>query len=174
MISRDRSRAAAGRTSTSASDCAGSRLTSATVPTGYPAGKPPPSPDVTSKSPDDHVGAGRKVGQLQPAGVAGAHGDGAQPVAVDLDGNGVRGIADQDDFAGELLDPRDLAEHAARIEHRLTDEYAVMGALVDQHPLAKGIEVDVHDVADHEAASTTSVVLLRNARNLAVSASRAS
>ena len=64
----------------------------------------------------------------------------------------MRRVTDQDDFAGELLDSGDLAEHAARIEHGLPDEYAIVSALVDQHALAERVEIHIHDVADDEPA----------------------
>ena len=64
----------------------------------------------------------------------------------------MRRIADENHLAGELLDAGHLAEHAARIEYRLSDEDSVAGALVDQHALTKRVEIHVHDVADDEAA----------------------
>jgi hypothetical protein len=67
-------------------------------------------------------------------------------------------VAHENDLAGELADARDLAEHAAGIQHGLSDEDPVARALVDQNPLAKGIQVHVHDVADDEAGRDPSVL----------------
>ena len=89
-----------------------------------------------------------------------------KPVAVDLHRDRVRGVADQDDLAGELLDAGDLAEHAARIEDGLADEHALARALVDQHALAKGVEVHVHDVADDESVGNAGRVVAQRAQAL--------
>ncbi len=91
-----------------------------------------------------------------------------KPVAVDLHRNRVRRIADQDDLAGDLLDAGHLAEHAARVEHGLTDEHAVARALVDQHALAKGVEIDIHDVADDEPIGHPRGVVAQRAQALAL------
>ena len=100
----------------------------------------------------DHVGARGQVGKLEPARVAGAHCNGTQAVAVDLDGYRMRSVTDENHLTGELLDAGDLTEYAARIEYRLADEYSVARALVHQDPLTKGVEIHVHDVADDEPA----------------------
>ena len=84
----------------------------------------------------------------------------------------MRGVADKNDFAGELLDAGDLAEHAARIEHRLSDEHAVAGALVDQHALAKCVEVHIHDVADDEPVGDPGRIVAQRAQALALGLQR--
>ncbi len=52
--------------------------------------------------------------------------------------------------AGQLADARDLPEDPAGVEYRLTDEDAVLRALVHQHALAERIQVNIHDIADDE------------------------
>ena len=77
MSSRERLSAAAGFTSTSAKDCAGSRLTlSGNVSDRVARRKATAEARGHQEIAGDHIGAGRKVGQLEPAHVARAHGDG--------------------------------------------------------------------------------------------------
>ena len=89
--------------------------------------------------------------QVELAEIARADRNGADAVAIDLDGNGVLGVADQDDERGVLVDLRHLAHDAERIENGLTQEHTVVDALVDAHPVSKRINVDVHDLRDQRA-----------------------
>lgn len=82
------------------------------------------------------------------------------------------GIAHEDDFAGQLSDPCDLAEDAAGVEHRLTDVHAVACAFVDHHALTKGVDVEVHDVADDEAIGHSGRVVPQGAQPQALGLER--
>ncbi len=75
----------------------------------------------------------------------------------------MRRVTDENHLAGELLDAGDLAEHAPRVEHRLSHEYPLARTLVDQDPGSKGVEIHVHDIADDESVRDPGV-FSRNAR----------
>ena len=76
----------------------------------------------------------------------------------------MRCIADEDDLAGELFDARDLSEDTAGVEHRLANEHPIVGSFVDQNAFAKRIQVEIHDVADQEAAGDTCGVVAQRAQ----------
>ncbi len=116
----------------------------------------------------DHVGAGRQIRELQARRVAGPNGDGAKAVAVDLHRDRMGRIAHQDDLARELLDPGDLPEHPARIEHGLPDEQPVARALVDQHAFAERIQIQIHDIADDETVGDPGGAVAQGAQPLAL------
>ena len=84
----------------------------------------------------------------------------------------MRRIADQNDLASELVDAGDLAEYAAGIEYRLADIYAVPRALVDEHALAKRIQIHIHDVADDESRSDAGGAVAQCAQSAALGLER--
>ena len=84
----------------------------------------------------------------------------------------MRRITDEDHLAGELFDAGYLAEHAARVEHRLSHEDPVARTLVDQHPGSKGVEIHVHDVADDESVRDPGGIVAQSAQTLGFSLQR--
>ncbi|CRM37620.1 hypothetical protein [Pseudomonas sp. 24 E 13] len=81
------------------------------------------------------------VPQFKAFRVPGAAGNGAQAVAIDLHGDAVGGVRQQQDArcVGHQLDH--LAHQATGIEHRLAEHHAVTLALVDDDAMGEGIGV---------------------------------
>ncbi|MNC31795.1 hypothetical protein D3C75_801300 [compost metagenome] len=82
------------------------------------------------------------MAQLQALRVAGAAGDGAQAVAVDLHRDAMGGIGQQQYPRGVGHQLDHLAHQATGIEHRLAKEHAITLALVDQDAVGERIGVD--------------------------------
>ncbi len=82
------------------------------------------------------------VAQLEALRVAGTAGNGAQTVAVDLHGNAVGGIGEQQDPRGIGHQFDHLPHQAASVEHRLTEKHAIALTLVDQDAVCEGVGID--------------------------------
>ncbi len=81
------------------------------------------------------------MAQLQALRIAGAAGDGAQAVAVDLHRNAVGGVSEQQYARGVGHQLHHLAHQATGIEHRLAEEHAIALTLVDDDAVGKGVRV---------------------------------
>ena len=90
----------------------------------------------------------RYVGQFQAVDGAGTDGDGAQPVAIDLHRDGMRGVGDQHGRGGIGTGVHDLTHDALGVEQRLAGVDAVDFALVDHDLVFVRVEIDRQQFGD--------------------------
>ncbi|VVN39466.1 hypothetical protein PS645_05312 [Pseudomonas fluorescens] len=81
------------------------------------------------------------VAQFQTLRVAGAAGNGAQAVAVDLHRNAVGGVGQQQYARGVRHQLNHLAHQATGVEHRLAEDHTVALTFVDDDTVREGVGV---------------------------------
>ncbi|MCY1180891.1 hypothetical protein D9M73_213640 [compost metagenome] len=81
------------------------------------------------------------MAQFEAFRVAGAAGNGAQAVAVDLHRNAVGGIGQQQDPGGVGHQLDHLAHQATGIEYRLTEDHAIALTFIDDDAMGEGVGV---------------------------------